>query len=247
MENQTEQNKYQWKGLGEKYNTPEFIAKAEQEFQSSPLKEEEVGKSGLARRQFMKLMGASVALSTAACVRRPVQKIIPYNKRPAEVVPGIANYYASSFFDGREGFGVTVKTREGRPIHIEGNPSYPSSGQGLSARASAQILNLYDPDRIRTPIINSQDPKKRGNKLSIPRDWESLDKKVAEQFKKGGVRVLSSGSASPTLTKLLKQFVSNVNGKLTYWSPLNHDILMEAQRLSYGSAVVPKYLSLIHI
>ena len=79
MDKEKEQvTKNYWKSIDEKYETPEFIEKAEQEFQTSPLKEE-ADKSGLARRQFMKLMGASVALSTAACVRRPVQKIIPYN------------------------------------------------------------------------------------------------------------------------------------------------------------------------
>ncbi|MCJ8277448.1 MAG: TAT-variant-translocated molybdopterin oxidoreductase [Bdellovibrionales bacterium] len=239
MQNEQNTKKF-WKSLGEKYNTPEFAEKAEKEFQSSPLKEE-ADKSGLARRQFMKLMGASVALSTAACVRRPVQKIIPYSKRPAEVVPGIANYYASSFFDGREVLGVTVKTREGRPIHLEGSEAYPSSGQGLSVRASANILSLYDPDRVRNPIINSQDPKKRGNKLSIPRDWDSIDEKVAKQLKKGGMRFLTSGYASPTLSNLIERFTSSFGGSVAYWNPINMRTLMEAQRLCYGTSSVPKY------
>src|SRR5690606_1354960 len=103
------------------------------------------------------------------------------------------------------------------------------------------ILNLYDPDRVRTPVINSQDPKKRGNKLSIPRDWDSLDQKVAEQLKKGGVRILSSGSASPTLNKMVNDFALKMNGKVVYWNPLNNDLLELAQQLCYGTSVVPKY------
>jgi len=229
-----------WKSLDEKYNTPEFIEKAEAEFQTSPLKEDD-SKDGLARRQFIKLMGASIALSTAACVRRPVQKIIPYNKRPSEVIIGIPNYYASSFYDGREGFAVTIKTREGRPLHIEGNPSYPGNGTGVSVRGSSQILSLYDPDRIRTPIINSQDPKKRGNKLSVPRDWESVDKKVIEQFKKGGVAILTCDSTSPTEKSLLTQFSSNVGAQVYRWSAVNQSEILAASEICYGRKSVPKY------
>ena len=238
MDKQKEQP-YFWKSLDEKYQSSKFQALAEQEFQSSPLREDDE-KGGLARRQFMKLMGASIALSTAACVRRPVQTIIPYNKRPFEIEPGIANYYASAIFDGRESFGVTIKTREGRPLHIEGNPDFPVNGQGLSVRASALILSLYDPDRIKTPVINSQNPKKRGNKLSIPRDWESLDKKVAEQIKKGGLRILSQGSATPTANTLLNKFVSQFGGKVVHWNALNYGDISQAQKLCYGKATVPQ-------
>ncbi len=192
-----------WKSLDEKYRTPDFFTLAEKEFQSSPGKEADK-EDGLARRQFMKLMGASIALSSTACVRRPIQKIIPYNKRPPEVVIGLPNYYASSFHDGRETCAVTVKTREGRPLFVQGNPSFPGYGPesngseaygggshgtglkkpGLSVRGISQLLSLYDPDRVRTSIINSQDPKKRGNKLSIPRDWETLDKRMVRELKK---------------------------------------------------------------
>lgn len=238
MENQPETKLY-WKSLDEKYQTPEFLEQFEKEFQSSPLKEgEEVG--GLARRQFMKLMGASVALSTAACVRRPVQTIIPYSKRPTEVIPGIPNYYASSFHDGREGFGVNVKTREGRPLFIRGNPTYPGNGQGLSVRGTSQILSLYDPDRTRTPFINSQNPEKRGNMMSIPRDWESLDKKVVAQLAKGNVRFLTADMASPSLKAMFNDFVKAVGGTVHTWKPINNTELLQAAKACYGVAAVPK-------
>ncbi len=229
-----------WKSLDEKYQTEEFIQQAEKEFQSSPLQAEDE-KSGLARRQFMKLMGASIALSSAACVRRPVQKIIPYNKRPSEVIPGLPNYYASSFFDGREGFGVTVKTREGRPLFVKGNSEYPGNGSGLSVRGSSQLLALYDPDRLRNPTVNSQDPKKRGNMLSVPRDWESLDKKVVEGLKKGSVHVLTGETPSPSLNKIIDKFVANTGGELHRWSPVNQEEIRKASELSFGRASVPKY------
>ena len=270
-----------WKSLDEKYRTPEFLARTEKEFQSSPLGEE-ADKEGLARRQFMKLMGASIALSSTACIRRPVQKIIPYNKRPTEVVIGIPNYYASSFHDGRETFAVTVKTREGRPLFVQGNPSFPGYGPGLyefrlnksafhesefdkfrprkpglSVRGISQLLSLYDPDRLRTPIINSQDPKKRGNKLSIPRDWESLDKRVVEELKKslnhftgtpgkkqgkqGGIHILTGSVHSPGFGKLLKDFSKKTGAKTHFWNPINFSEILKASELCYGVASTPGY------
>lgn len=243
MEKQTEQstNSY-WKSLDEKYQTPEFLEQAEKEFQSSPLKEEETkDQSGLARRQFMKLMGASIALSSAACVRRPVQKIIPYNKRPSEVIVGNASYYASSVFDGREGFGVTVKTREGRPLFLAANPDYPANGSGLSVRGTSQLLNLYDPDRVRTPVINQQNPEKRGKMLSVPRDWESVDGRVAKQLAKGGVRILTGDTTSPSLKMVMNRFAQNVGAKVHTWTPVNQSELREAAKLAFGVSAVPKY------
>lgn len=240
MENQQETKpSLYWKSLDQKYQTPEFLEQFEKEFESSPLKEADE-KSGLARRQFMKLMGASIALSTAACVRRPVQTIIPYNKRPAEVSLGIPNYYASSFHDGREGFAVNVKTREGRPLFLRGNPTYPGNGQGLSVRGTSQILSLYDPDRLRTPILNSQNPDKRGNMMTIPRDWDSIDKKVVEQLAKGNVRFLTADIASPTLGAMFNSFVQSVGGKVHTWKPINHSEILQAAKACYGVAAVPK-------
>lgn len=252
MDKTQETKRTYWKSLDEKYQTPAFLEAAEKEFETSPLKEEDE-KSGLARRQFMKLMGASIALSSAACVRRPVQKIIPYNKRPSEVVIGIPNYYASGFFDGREGFAVTVKTREGRPLHLQGNPDFPGNGNGLGVRGSSQILSLYDPDRVRTPTINSQNVKevtvdgakqvvrKRGKKLSIPRDWDSLDKKAVEQMKKGGVAILTGDMPSPSMEDVFKSFARSANAKVYHWSAINQSDIRAASEASFGRGAVPKY------
>src|SRR5688572_21578213 len=112
--------------LNEWRNDPEFQKLADQEFASSPLKSDD-GSGGSARREFLKLMGASLALSSFGCVRRPAQKIIPYATNPLEVIPGKANIYTSSLIDGADGFGLLVTTREGRPIKLEGNPNHPSN------------------------------------------------------------------------------------------------------------------------
>ncbi len=241
MENTpVESSNLYWKSLDEKYQTPEFLKTLENEFQTSPLKSED-GKDGLARRQFMKLMGASVALSAAACVRRPVQKIIPYNKRPAEIIPDLPNYYASSWFDGTQGLGLIVKTREGRPLFVSGNADHPLNGKGLSARASAHILSLYDPDRLKGPMYNSVNPKKRRNTLSANATWEQIDAKVSAQLKKGDVALLTSSYPSEHTQSLTSSFLSKFSGKKYVWDPMTTESLREAQKISYGTATVPHY------
>ncbi len=232
-------NKY-WKSLDEKYQTPEFLKAFENEFASSPLKTED-GKDGLARRQFMKLMGASVALSAAACVRRPVQKIIPYNKRPVEIIPDLPNYYASSWFDGTQGLGLVVKTREGRPLFVSGNKEHPLNGNAISARASAHILSLYDPDRLKGPIYNSVNPKKRRNTLKADAKWEQVDAKVAAQLKKGDVAILTSSYPSEHTQSLISSFLGKFSGKKYVWDPMTTESLREAQKISYGAPAVPNY------
>jgi MoCo/4Fe-4S cofactor protein with predicted Tat translocation signal len=229
-----------WKSLDEKYQTPEFLKSIENEFQSSPLQQED-GQDGLARRQFMKLMGASIALTATACIRRPVQKIIPYNKRPGEIIPDLPNYYASSWFDGMEGLNITVKTRDGRPIYVAGLPESPLNGKGISAKASAHILNLYDPDRLKKPTINSVNPKDRTKSLSVGATWEQVDKRVVEKIKDGGVAVLSSSNPSPISNELVHKFVVNFSGKRYVWDSLTTETARKGQQISYGSDSVPSY------
>jgi MoCo/4Fe-4S cofactor protein with predicted Tat translocation signal len=229
-----------WRSLDEKYKTPEFLKTFENEFMSSPLKEEE-GKDGMARRQFMKLMGASMALTAASCVRRPVQKIIPYNTRPGDVIIDEPNYYASSFFDGNQGLGLVVKAREGRPIFVAGSPLHPLNGQAISARASAHVLSLYDPDRLRNPVANSVFPKDRRNSVSVKRNWDQVDAKVVAQLKKGGVAVLTSSCPSPHTQTLLASFCGKFSGKKVTWDNFSTENIRKGQKISYGTAIVPNY------
>lgn len=234
------ENKNQfWKSLDEKYQTAEYLQTLENEFLSSPLRTED-GNDGLARRQFMKLMGASFALTAAACVRRPVQKIIPYNKRPAEIIPDLPNYYASSWFDGNEGLNITVKTRDGRPIYIAGHETSPLNN-GIGARASANILCLYDPDRLRKPVINSVNPKNRSKSVSVNGTWEQVDKRVAEKLKEGSVAILSGSNPSPLSKELVHDFVVNFSGKQYVWDPLSTESVRKGQKISYGTETIPSY------
>lgn len=230
-----------WSTLAEYENDPEFLKMAETEFRSSPLREEDDGsKDGWARREFLKLMGASIALSAAGCIRRPVQKIVPYNKQPEEVTLGLPNYYSAAYFDGSEGMGMLIKTREGRPIKIEPNPSHPFNKGGLSARAQASLLSLYDPERLQGPLHNLFN-EKRTNKETVNGKWEDIDTKVVAQLKKGGVVVLTGAISSPATRSVVSEFCQAFGGRQVVWETFHHEEIRQGQKASYGDDVVPQY------
>ncbi|MFM7153394.1 MAG: TAT-variant-translocated molybdopterin oxidoreductase, partial [Bacteroidota bacterium] len=125
-----------------------FLQSAEREFSVETIDQTD-GKWQTNRRDFLKLMGFGLGAATvAASCEIPVKKAIPYVTKPDEIVPGVANYYASSFVNGGDYCAVLVKTREGRPIKIEGNSLSSVTKGGTSARAQASVLSLYDNRRI---------------------------------------------------------------------------------------------------
>lgn len=252
-----------WLTLEQWRQDPEFQKVAEREFVSSPLSDLSVeensmdansgSEGGWARREFLKLMGASMALTSFGCVRRPATKIVPYVKRPKEIVEGIANYYASSFVDGSETFGIVVTTREGRPIHVTGNALHPVNNGGMSARAHAHVLSLYDPGRIAGPIRNLLSETKT-NRDTVSTTYEKADADIVKNLKNNtktnnaktnGVAILTSSIVSPSLAKLVDQFIhgasaSGAKAKLYKWEALSHENYTQAQSLCYGSAVAPR-------
>ena len=150
-----ESNKKYWKGLEELHGTKDFVEKNKNEF-AEPLPIEEVlNEAGLStvtpRRDFLKALGFGLgAVTLAACQKVPVHKSIPYLIKPEDVVPGIPNYYSSTF----NGHSVLVKTREGRPIKVEGNPNCILSKGSLDAKGQASVLDLYDVSKLKNPMLN---------------------------------------------------------------------------------------------
>ena len=147
-----ENNKRYWRGIEEFTNDTEFVKNAEKEFpeylpmnEKNPTKEEEGMNSS--RRDFMKLMGFSVAAATLAACEAPVKKIIPYLNKPEDIEPGVPNLYASTYFADNEYASIVIRTREGRPIKIEGNESSVLSRGCTSSRVQASVLDLYDTTR----------------------------------------------------------------------------------------------------
>src|SRR2546422_11730523 len=105
------------------------------------------------RRDVLKLVGIGAAGATAGCAKPPAEKLIPYLIPPEDILPGVPYWYASTCRECPVGCGVLVKTREGRAIKLEGNPEHPVNRGALCARGQASLQSLYDPDRVRTPLM----------------------------------------------------------------------------------------------
>ncbi len=149
--------------------------------------------AGLSRRDFFSLVGATTALAaTVACERKGQTTVVPYTKRPVEVIPGVANYYASSFQEGRRIYPVLVKTREGRPIHVTGNNEHAGVKGKTSPRAMADVLRLYNPDRLRAPRF-------QGRGIG----WPEADSRLGDALRRAkadgrSVLLLTGAVASPS-------------------------------------------------
>ena len=136
-----------WKSLDEWSQSPEFRPWLEREFPEHASEWDD----GLSRRRFVQLMGASMALAgLSGCSRQPQEKLVPYVRRPEEIIPGEPIYYATTFPHRGYGKGVVVRTEMGRPIKIEGNPDHPASRGAADVFMQASVLGLYDPDRSQT-------------------------------------------------------------------------------------------------
>ena len=195
-----QQNNY-WLSLDEKRGEIEESG----EFQSSPLKDEGP-ESETDRRDFMKLMGAASALATTGCIRRPIQKLVPYKERPPEVTLGKVNLYASSYTNQGDGGAVVVRTREGRPIHVEANKFSPMKTGETSFFTHAHIMELYDPDRLKSAQRLMQNAKRTNfeptnfDVYKYNEDDESYPNlaKLAGAIGQGHVAILSSSLSSPS-------------------------------------------------
>ena len=237
-EKATSGKKY-WKSIEQLENEARFNELAEQEFQSSPLKTED-GKDGVARREFLKLMGASIAMSATACVRRPVQKIVPYVDRPEDLVVGIPNYYASVVADELSGAGLIVKTREGRPIKLEPNPLNPASPKGISARMQAHCISLYDPERLKQPKRYKSEKNFHDRSWDY-KTWEKIDDEILALLEKENITLLTNNIASPSKKSLIADFVGALKGSSHFsWNPVVDSALASAQQKAYGKAVYPR-------
>jgi molybdopterin-containing oxidoreductase family iron-sulfur binding subunit len=138
-----------WRSLEELADTDEFRQYVQREFPSQA--SEFTDPAG--RREFLKLMGASIALAgVSACTRQPVEKIVPYVRQPEEIVPGRPLFYATAMPEGGFAHPLLAENHMGRPTKLEGNPEHPASLGATDLFGQAAVLTLYDPDRSRTIV-----------------------------------------------------------------------------------------------
>ncbi|GLH73020.1 molybdopterin oxidoreductase [Geothrix limicola] len=188
---------------------------------------------GFSRRDFFGLVGAAAAVAaTVACDRKGQGTVVPYTKRPVEVTPGVANYYASATNEGRRVYPVLVKTREGRPIHITGNDEHPGVKGKTSPRTLADVLRLYDPDRLRAPKAN-------GRTLGWTEAEGQLQAALKSAKASGKAVLLVSGAVvSPSRKALLADLKAALPTleHLAY-EPVAGDGAEEAAKASFGQSV----------
>jgi len=195
-----------------------------------------LGKSS-SRRDFLKVFGFSVASAAiiASC-KRPIQNAIPYAVQPPELTPGKSSYYASGFYDGHEYASIVVKTRDGRPIKIEGNNLSPFNKEGTTARVQASVLSLYDDARLKNPAKNNQ-----------PAEWDIIDKEIVSELDRinsegGQIVLLTSSVISPSTIKLITQFGEKYkNFKWVQYDAISYSAILEANSLCFGKAAIPDY------
>lgn len=229
-----------WRSLDEYKNIPE---KPEENFENEHknavlgLFDEDIVSAKSSRRDFLKLLGFSVtSAALAASCERPVHKAIPYVIQPEEIIPGKSLHYASGFFDGKDYCPIVVKTREGRPVKIEGNELSPFNQGSATARVQASVLSLYDDARLKTPTAE-------GNEIS----WEELDSHLLQSLQKSDkegkqVVLLTSTIISPTTKKLIGEFGRNhSNFKWISYDPVSVSALRKAYGKAYGVPMLPSF------
>ena len=223
-----------WRSLDELVNTDEFQEMVQREFpdQASEMKDP------LGRRNFLRLMGASLAFGgLTGCTIQPPEKIVPFVRAPENLIPGKPLYFASAMSLGGVATGILVESHMGRPTHIEGNPEHPASLGGVNALIQASILDLYDPDRAQVV--------KNAGMIST---WDAFSQTLGknsevQQLKKGaGLRILTETVTSPTLGHQLKTLLEKFpEARWHQYEPAHRDNVRNGSMLAYGEPINTYY------
>ena len=192
---------------------------------------------GDSRRNFIKLMGASLALAgLTACTRQPTELIAPYVRQPEELVPGRPLFFATAMPLGAGSTGLLVESHEGRPTKAEGNPDHPSLG-ACDVYAQASVLGLYDPDRSQALTLEGE-----------IRSWGAflgaVQQAIAQQKAKrgAGLRILTETVTSPTMANQLKEILAAFPlAKWHQWEPAGAHSAGAGARLAFGQPVNTVY------
>lgn len=228
--------KQYWKGLEELNPTPQYQAKVANEFQEDlPFGDlQNIAEAGTSRRDFLKYLGFSTAAATlAASCEMPVRKAIPYAIKPENVTPGVPLLYASTYVDGGEAVPVLVRTREGRPIKIEGNFDSKLTEGATTARIQGAVLHLYDVARLKFPTIDRNEST-----------WETVDNKVAESKASAAgksIYLISSTINSESTLKAIADFTTAFGAKHIVYDAISYSGMLDANQAGFGQRAIPGY------
>ena len=191
--------------------------------------------SSTTRRDFLKYVGFSTAAASLVACEGPVVKSIPYVLQPEQIIPGIADYYATTMADGFDFANILIKTREGRPIKVENN-KLEGSKSGANARVHASVLSLYDSLRLKNPMIANKDAK-----------WGDVNAKIKSSLEdakaKGeSVVVLTNTMASPSTDALLSDLKAKYpNVKQVVYDAVSESAALDAFETVYGTRALANY------
>jgi molybdopterin-containing oxidoreductase family iron-sulfur binding subunit len=196
---------------------------------------ESLSSSSTTRRDFLKYVGFSTAAASLAACEGPVVKSIPYVVQPEEIIPGVADYYATTMADGFDFANILIKTREGRPIKVENN-NLAGASTGANARVHASVLSLYDSLRLKSPKIAGKEAT-----------WADVNAKVKSSLedaktKGGNVVVLTNTMASPSTDALIASLVAKYpTTKHVVYDAVSESNTLDAFQAVYGVRAMANY------
>jgi len=235
-------NKKYWKSVEELNENSSIVdALRQNEFvEAIPVDEflgdkETLASSSTSRRDFLKYVGFSTAAATLAACEGPVIKSIPYVVQPETIIPGVADYYATTIADGYDFASILIKTREGRPIKVENNKDAAVKGSA-NARVHASVLSLYDSLRVKQPKI-----------AGVDASWETLDAEVGQKLNQLSaaqkqIVLLTQTFASPSTAKLVGEFKAKY-GNVTHvvYDAISESTALDAFEAKYGERALADY------
>lgn len=224
----SENGKDYWRSVEEFVDAPEFEEFVKREYPNHA----EDWDDSLSRRNFIKVMGASLAFAgLSGCVIQPPEKIVPYVSQPEDMLPGKPMFFATAMSIGGVATGLLAKSYDGRPVKLEGNPEHPGSLGSTDIFAQASLLDMYDPDRSKEVLYRN-----------APRTWQNfitaIRTAVEENRADGGagIRFLTETVTSPTVQAQFRQIASELpNARWYQYEPVNNDNAMAGARLAFGS------------
>ncbi len=223
-----------WRSLEELAHTPGFEDMLEREFP----RQASVWRDPVSRRNFLQLMGASLALAgLSACTKQPPEAIVPYVRAPEEIVPGNPLFYATAMTLGSAALPLLVESNMGRPTKVEGNPEHPASLGATDIYAQASVLTLYDPDRSQTLLY-------MGEVLPWGRFLGGVKAPIAAQrsLLGAGLRFLTETVVSPSLADQLRRIQRQYpQAKWHQYDPINHDNAHDGSKLAFGQVMDAHY------
>jgi len=224
----------------------------------------------VSRRGFLGVVAASAALAGLTSCRKPKTKIVPFNKRPEGMMPGVPRYYATAHESYGFAIGTMVRSSDGRPTKVEGNPLHPSSRGAASVFMQGDLLNLYDPARAKGVVIDRElrraEIEKRAHAKGgddghvsahshevivkeVDADgWKLFDAWIAKRSNAmvgnggKGLAILMAPTTSPSTQDLAKQVTDNFpDATIHHWQPLHRDAALEGSKVAFGRALDTHY------